>query len=89
MLNTYPNVRTVGYIPTNYGDRAIEDVLDDVATYSGWSTNASGVAMHGIFFDEAPHEYSSRVAEYMNRANEAVLNAVGLEGDRTVGYSMK
>lgn len=83
-LNRYPNVRTVGYIPTDYGNRPVSDVLRDIATYAGWSTNATGVAMHGIFFDEAPHEYSADIADYMRRLNDAVLHADGLQGDKTV-----
>ena len=87
-LNTYANVRTVGYIPTGYGSRLIDDVLREVETYAGWSTNATGVAMHGIFFDEAPHDYSVDVANYMKRANDAVLSANGLQGDKTVRASL-
>ena len=86
-LNTYPNVQTVGYVRTNYSSRSIGDVLQDVSTYSGWATNASGVAMHGIFFDEAPHEYSAETTAYMRRANDAVLRADGLQGDKTVCWS--
>lgn len=88
-LNTYPNARTVGYVPTNYGKRPIDEVIQDVSTYSGWATNATGIAMHGIFFDEAPHEYSADVADYMRRANDAVLSANGIQGNKTVCRLMK
>jgi hypothetical protein len=83
-LNSYTNVRTIGYIPTNYGARNIDDVLRDVETYSGWSTNATGIEMHGIFFDEAPHEYTAEVADFMSKCNAAVKGAPGLLGDKTV-----
>jgi hypothetical protein len=83
-LNSFPNVRTVGYVHTEYGARDINDVLQDVATYSGWATNATGIQMHGIFFDEAPHEYSADVADYMTRCNDAVRGASGIQGNKTV-----
>jgi len=83
-LNAYPNVRTVGYVRTGYGNRSIDDVLHDVATYSGWATNATGIAMHGIFFDEAPYQYSSQIADYMKTANGAASSAEGIQGDKVV-----
>jgi len=43
--------------------------------------------MHGIFFDEAPYEYSTAAAEYIQTINKAVKNSTGLQGDKTVGES--
>lgn len=86
-LKSYPHVQTVGYVPTDYGNRAIDDVIRDVQTYAGWALNGTGIAMQGIFFDEAPHEYSEQVAEFMRTANDAVLSATGLEGNRTVSQA--
>ena len=40
--------------------------------------------MHGIFFDEAPHQFSEAAVEFMLAANEAVKNAEGLQGQKTV-----
>lgn len=88
-LNTYPNARTVGYVRTGYanqaGDRPLSDVLRDIDTYSGWANSSQGIGMHGIFFDEAPSEYTAEVADYMRQANEAARTAVGLRGNKTVG----
>lgn len=83
-LNAYPNVNTVGYVRTGYGSRNISDVVSEVNTYAGWSSNSSDLAMHGIFFDEAPHEYSAAAVDFMKVANEAVKNATGLQRARTV-----
>lgn len=84
-LNTYSNVRTVGYVRTGYATRNITSVLQDVSTYSGWATfNATALAVHGIFFDEVPSEYSSANAEYLKSINQAAKNASGLQPDRTV-----
>jgi len=89
-LNTYLNVRTIGYVPTGYASRNITSVLHDVSTYSGWAaypttkTNSTGLAVHGIFFDEAPYEYSEEAADYLKTINRAVKNASGLLPDRMV-----
>jgi hypothetical protein len=83
-LNTFPNTRTVGYVRTNYTERPLADVLQDITTYSGWANSSQGIEMHGIFFDEAAHDYTVEVAEYMQTANDAVKAALGLSGDKTV-----
>ena len=82
-LNQYSNVDVVGYVHTSYGTRNITNVLADVATYSAWAANSSSIELSGIFFDEAPSEYSSDMATYMSTIDQAVKNAVGLQ-QRTV-----
>jgi len=86
-LNAYPNVKTVGYVRTGYATRNISTVVSEVNTYAGWASKATTLAMHGIFFDESPHEYSADAVEYMRNVNKAVKNATGLQGDRTVRNS--
>jgi hypothetical protein len=86
-LNAFPNVKTIGYVRTGFATRNITAILQDVSTYSGWSKNpnaANSTAMHGIFFDEVPNEWSAETAQYLNTINQAVKNAPGLLPDRTV-----
>ncbi|KAI9049444.1 hypothetical protein LZ554_006476 [Drepanopeziza brunnea f. sp. 'monogermtubi'] len=83
-LNSYANVQTVGYVRTGYASQNISAVVNEVSTYAGWSSNSSTLAMHGIFFDEAPHQYSAEAVEYMQIVNLAVKKAVGLQGDKTI-----
>lgn len=83
-LNAYPNTRTVGYVRTDYGNRNLSDVLQDISTYAGWANSSQGIQMHGIFFDEAAHDYTPEVAEYMRTANNAVKASSGFAGDNTV-----
>jgi hypothetical protein len=85
-LNAFPNARTVGYVRTTYGNRSLDDVLQDISTYAGWANSSQGIEMHGIFFDEAAHEWTAEVAEYMQTANDAVKAASGISGDKTVSY---
>ena len=74
----------MGYVRTGYGNRNLSDVLQDISTFSGWANSSQGIQMHGIFFDEAAHEYTPEVAEYMRTANNAVKAASGFAGDKTV-----
>ncbi|KAL2832338.1 Spherulation-specific family 4 [Aspergillus pseudoustus] len=83
-LDTYPNVQKVGYVRTGYAERNISDVLSDIETYSGWESQSASLAMSGVFFDEAPHQYEAATVDYLNRINSAVKNATGLTGDRTI-----
>ncbi|KAH6698119.1 Spherulation-specific family 4 [Leptodontidium sp. 2 PMI_412] len=83
-LNAYRNVQTVGYVRTNYANRSISTVVAEVSTYAGWAANSSALAMHGIFFDEAPHQYVPESVEYMHTVNQAVRDATGLQGDKII-----
>jgi hypothetical protein len=83
-LNAFHNARTVGYVRTDYGNRSLDDVLQDISTYSGWANSSQGIEMHGIFFDEAAHDYTADVADYMQTANDAVKAASGIAGDKIV-----
>lgn len=86
-LNSFPNVRTVGYVRTGYGTRNISDVLADVATYSGWASGVN-ISMHGIFFDEAPYDYNEGNATFLTTINQAVKNSTGIQPDRLVSDFM-
>jgi hypothetical protein len=85
-LNQYSNVEVVGYVHTSYASRNISAVLADVATYSGWAANSSSIALNGIFFDEAPSDYSQDASTYMATIDQAVKNAVGFR-QKTVSNS--
>jgi hypothetical protein len=83
-LNSYPNIETVGYVRTGYATRNLTDVTQEVSVYSGWHNKSSALAMHGIFFDEAPHQYSPQAVEFLRAADEFVKKAPGLQGRKTV-----
>lgn len=77
-LNKMSNVRTIGYVATNWGRKATASVLQEIDTYSGWSGEDSAVALDGIFFDEAPVQFDSGHAEYLRTISKAVRGAAGL-----------
>ena len=72
-LTRYSNVRTVGYVYTNYGRRAINSVQADIATYAGWSPN---IAVDGIFFDEVSISSSNTRFNYMSTAANYVRSSI-------------
>ncbi|RMZ88306.1 hypothetical protein DV736_g4461, partial [Chaetothyriales sp. CBS 134916] len=92
-LTTYDNVRVLGYVRTHWATRNITEVMREVQIYSGWSkinssaSSPSPIAMEGIFFDEAPSLYSTQTFDYLQTINQAVKNATGLAGNRTVVHN--
>ncbi|KAJ5380679.1 Spherulation-specific family 4 [Penicillium cataractarum] len=65
-LNSYDNVQVIGYIPTNYAERAQAEVNSQIAAYSGWSSyKAKNISVSGIFFDEAPRTNDNTTISYM------------------------
>jgi hypothetical protein len=87
-LNAYGNVRTVGYVSTDYTKRNLSLVLQDIGTYSAWSENITspGLGMHGIFLDETPSQYDAASAEFFETIESAVRSAVGLGNNPLVRY---
>ncbi|QDS78007.1 hypothetical protein FKW77_002509 [Venturia effusa] len=88
-LNTFSNVRTLGYVHTSYAQRDVQSVLEDVTVYSGWAkrrldASTSGFAVQGIFVDEVPSVYSPEVAEYLKTVNRAIKNSPGILGEKLV-----
>jgi hypothetical protein len=85
-LNAEPNVCTIGYVRINYCEKDITKVYEEVDKYAGWAEDhaKSGIAVHGIFFDETPNHYSPRVAAYLNIVTQRVKDSPGILGDRLV-----
>jgi hypothetical protein len=78
-LNSYANVRTVGYVSTSWTNREISLALQDITTYSAWSRNATvkGLGMRGIFLDETPAQWSSASAQFLDTIAGAIRSETG------------
>lgn len=88
LLNSYANVRTVGYVATGYANRELAAVLQDITTYAAWSKNATpGLELRGIFFDETPSQYEPRKASFLDTLHAAVRSEVGFGSQCMVGFS--
>lgn len=85
-LKNYPNIRTVGYVATNYTNKPIDSVIQEIDTYANWTQiiGKPKVAVDGIFFDETPGVYDWQWYDYLKKASERVINQKGL-GQRIIG----
>jgi hypothetical protein len=85
-LRAYPNIRTLGYVATNYADKPIDDVLAEIGMYAKWPklSNDTKMRVDGIFLDETPSTYDAEEYEYLKIASQAVRNGTTFK-DRFVG----
>ena len=84
-LNTYPNVRTLGYVHTTSATRNINDTITDIYTYANWSTySGANIGMDGIFFDEAPSAFNTQTSTYMSTVASQARTALGAGRDYVV-----
>lgn len=51
-LRTYPNIRTLGYVATNYTDKALDSVLAEIHQWDSLPalTNDTRMAVDGILY---------------------------------------
>lgn len=75
-LNSYANVRTIGYVHTSEATRALTDVEADISVYANWASyTEADIAVDGIFFDEAPSTYTTADFTYMSTAASSARTA--------------
>lgn len=72
----YENIRTLGYVATNYTTKPLNDVLKEIDTYAAWPrvSNDTRLRVDGIFFDETPSTYDPFKYNYLSHASQAVKN---------------
>ncbi len=79
------DIRVVGYVYTKYGNRATQDVIDDI---EAWSSLYKEDGVSGIFFDETSTDanlldyYSNLSSEAKNRNLEYVILNPGMTTDQ-------
>jgi len=86
-LNAHANVRTVGYVSTNYGKRDLKTMVKDVDVYSAWAEHA--LTMHGIFLDETPSLYDLSAASAYEQLATEIRTVSGLGPDPLVSILVK
>ncbi|KAL2674170.1 hypothetical protein Neosp_012617 [[Neocosmospora] mangrovei] len=70
-LNSYSNVKTIGYVRANYGQAPLDELKTNITTWSNWGTyTAADVGVGGIFFDESSADF-----DYLNEAITFARNA--------------
>ncbi|PQE27291.1 Spherulation-specific family 4 protein [Rutstroemia sp. NJR-2017a WRK4] len=75
-LNTYSNVRTLGYLYTSYGARNVTEIEAEISVYAGWAQSTPKIAVDGVFFDETPSNpaYLSYLTAISNYARSTLPN---------------
>lgn len=92
-LGDYPNINLLGYIRCGYGDREVDEIDADIATYGGWEDefasleDSVAVSLQGIFVDEMPAELE--YVDLMSHITENIKDtwAGTLDREATVIYN--
>ncbi|KAF2401639.1 cell surface spherulin 4-like protein [Trichodelitschia bisporula] len=77
-LNSYSNVRTVGYVAIDYGRRSIDAAYSDIAQYATWSQKNPKLAMQGIFLDESPQLADDHNTTFLADVKSRIRSTNGL-----------
>lgn len=83
LLNAQSNVRTLGYVHTNYGGIPASNVSNNVTTWASWP---SPYNVNGIFFDETPNSNgrTPNEATYMSGLASTTRSTAGTVGGKLV-----
>jgi hypothetical protein len=79
------NIKLIGYVYTLYGNRAIDEVIDDI---EAWKQYYKALGVSGIFFDEVStnslklSHYSQLSSEARNRGFDFVVLNPGITTDK-------
>jgi hypothetical protein len=58
-LNALANVKTVGYVRTDYSTSSLDQLKKNITTWRNWSTyQGANIGVKGIFFDECSNNYA-------------------------------
>ncbi|KAI9703468.1 MAG: hypothetical protein M1820_005772 [Bogoriella megaspora] len=69
-LNEQPNVQTIGYIDSAYGNTAVSSIETQIDAYAQWASyTAQNISLSGIFFDDmnqstALYDFYDSIATY-------------------------
>ena len=66
-LNSYPNVKTIGYVNTDYTHKSLSDVNAEVDVYAKWASYSGGggnIGIQGIYFDCTSSDTTSAMYSY-------------------------
>lgn len=76
-LNSYANVRTVGYVETYHASRDIAAVNAEVDVYAKWATyTAANIAIGGIYFDDVSSEPTDSIYTYYSTISQHARTAI-------------
>lgn len=75
-LNSYKNVKTIGYVDTAYTAKPIANVTAEINLYAGWSKyTAKNISVSGIFFDDGQYDGSASSLSYLSSISTTAYKA--------------
>ncbi|KAF1971520.1 hypothetical protein BU23DRAFT_536734 [Bimuria novae-zelandiae CBS 107.79] len=87
-LRDYPNIKTLGYVATNYTNKNVDSVVAEIRQWDSWPAlmNDPRMAVDGIFFDEIPGLYHWQKHDYLSAATAAVQSSQHL-GEKLIVHN--
>ncbi|KFG79509.1 putative cell surface spherulin 4-like protein [Metarhizium anisopliae] len=69
-LNSFPNVKTLGYIRTAYASIPMDEITKNITAWANWASySASNISIHGLFIDESSNlAYMTNVTSFARKA---------------------
>ncbi|OAQ70396.1 cell surface spherulin 4-like protein [Pochonia chlamydosporia 170] len=56
-LNAHANIKTIGYVRTDYAKSPLDEVKHNITTWKNWDTyTGANISVQGIFFDESAQD---------------------------------
>jgi hypothetical protein len=86
ILNSFPNVVTVGYVRIHYCKKPLAETCAEIDTYANWNRNHDipGLHVQGIYVDETPNHESDISGRYLDHISHFIKHNDGLLGKRMV-----
>jgi hypothetical protein len=85
-LNSFANVRTVGYLAIDYCNKPLAQARAEVDLYAGWRRDHAidGLYVQGIFIDETHNHVLEARGHYLDDLGQFIKGMDGLAGERLV-----
>jgi len=74
-LHKHDNIRTLGYIDTDGGQRDNVTICQEIALYAGWSSVSKSLGLSGIYFDRTPYKNQSYAQAYLQNISATVRHS--------------
>lgn len=86
-LAQYANIRTLGYVATNYTDKPLDTTIAEIHRWAAWPEllNNKAMKVDGIFFDETPGLYHWQKHDYLKLAADEIRKKDSKLGQKIVG----
>ena len=74
-LHKHENIRTLGYIDTDGGQKDSVTIRQEIALYAGWSNVSKSLALSGVYFDHTPYRDRDYAQAYLQNISATVRHS--------------